>query len=196
MRVLLGSEQAPAMRLAAWTLTRAAAKPDAMTHLKLQKLVFYAYGALLAFDLDDEIGAIPFEAWKHGPVSPALYQQYAGFKRDALPRPSGVVELSARTEGVLGDVLNVYGRLTAWQLREESHAEAPWRETYREGAPHTPIPASLLRDHFRAKLRGGSIAFPEQLFGGSSFLLDRIPVPRFESFAAMSAATTRILGDI
>lgn len=183
-----------ALELAEWLCAHATPRPDLFTHLKLQKLAFYSYGALLAFGLEGETGEVSFEAWKHGPVAPDVYRRYADYGREALPRTSCRHGYSARVESVLSDVLNVYGRMTAWQLREESHEEGPWQEAYSEIYRMT-ISTESLRTHFRTKFGGPTVTFPERLFGGSSFLLDRIPVPAFSSLSEMSKAATRILGD-
>jgi len=54
-----------AIRLAEWVLSELKEPP---THLKLQKLCFYAYGFGLAEGHEEELGTVQFEAWKHGPV--------------------------------------------------------------------------------------------------------------------------------
>jgi uncharacterized phage-associated protein len=169
------------------------ARPDVFTHLKLQKLEFYCYGALLALDLDEELGDISFQAWKHGPVSPAVFEHYRAYKGEALPKPSSAARFSERITSALTSIVNIYGRMTAWQLREESHSESPWESVY-TGTLHTPILKDDMRAHFIGKFRGPSVSFPERLFGGSSMLLDRIPVPTFSSLDVMSQAATRILG--
>lgn len=70
------SEPAPAVRkLSDWILSRS---PEGLTHLKLQKLVFYCYSAAVAHGLEAQIGAIELEAWEHGPVSRTLWDEYRG----------------------------------------------------------------------------------------------------------------------
>ena len=54
-------------------------KKSNMTHKKLQKLCYYAqawYYALKNKRLVDS----DFQAWSHGPVSPALYERFKSFK--------------------------------------------------------------------------------------------------------------------
>ncbi len=193
-----GTDGRGARGLAAWVIARGvphSPRVGALTHLKLQKLCFYAYGALLAEDLEHEGGTVTFEAWPHGPVSPAVYTAYRSCGADPIGQAQGTpTKFSAAAERCLDDVLNVYGRLTAWALREESHLEAPWMSTF-DPDRKVPIAEARLRTHFKAKFaEGATVAFPERLFGGSSFRLDRIPVPTFSSLRAMSEATTRILG--
>lgn len=186
--------RSPALDLAEWILANTPDRPDTLTHLKLQKLEFYCYGALLALDLDRELGNISFEAWKRGPVAPEVYERYSAYSGEPVPKPTRPLKaFSPRVESALSDVVNVYGRMTAWQLREESHWETPW--TRNDGTSHPPLCTEDLREHFRKKLLGPAIPFPERLFGGSSMLLDRVPVPTFSSLAEMSRAASRILGN-
>ncbi|MBX3230456.1 MAG: DUF4065 domain-containing protein [Labilithrix sp.] len=182
-----------ALTLADWICATAPSQPDLLTHLKLQKLAFYCYGALLAFGLERELGTIEFQAWKHGPVSPAMYRKFQPCGREPILFQVHKPSLDVQVEAVASDVVNVYGRLTAWQLREESHLENPWTSAY-DDTSRNVIPAEQMREHFHAKFCLGVVQFPERLFGGSSLRLDRIPVPTFRSLREMSIAATRILG--
>jgi uncharacterized phage-associated protein len=181
------------LQLTDWIRATASERPDPLTHLKLQKLSYYCYGALLAFDCEHLIGHIEFQAWKHGPVSPEIYALYQRFGKNPIgrahkPTVQPIAELH------LNDVMNVFGRMTAWQLREESHIEkTPWSNIY-NGAYNQVISEVLLRKHFRVMFKE-SVHFPEKLFGSSSLELDRIPVPKFRSLHEMSLAVSRILGD-
>lgn len=185
-----------ANRLSDWLRAFVPARPDALTHLKLQKLAFYAHGAMLAFDMDRETGPLEFQAWKHGPVAPSIHARFKGCGAEPVGRPlpwEDTPRFSLPTEDILSCIVNVYGRMTAWQLREESHAEAPWREAF-DGTPSVVMRTERLRSHFKAKFVCGVVHFPERLFGTSSMALDRIPVPTFETLVDMSRVTTRILG--
>lgn len=107
-------------RLALRIAALAPSKPDRLTHLKLQKLVFYAYGACLAFNEEKEVGAdITFEAWEHGPVCRPIWASYRQFGSNPLP-PFSVKgqPYSPSVEEVLAEVVDVYGLLSAWQLRQ------------------------------------------------------------------------------
>ncbi len=181
------------IKLTDWIRATAPERPDLLTHLKLQKLAYYCYGALLAFGCEDTIGTVEFEAWKHGPVSRSIYELYKNYTNMPIGRARKPVLPSVAEEHLL-DVMNVFGRMAAWQLREESHLEkTPWRDTY-NGQRGQVIPENILRAHFRKRF-AKPVQFPERLFGSSSLLLDRIPVPTFSTLHEMSKAVTRILGD-
>lgn len=196
MFLVQNNRQGPSLavvHLTEWIRATALERPDPLTHLKLQKLAYYCYGALLAFDCEDLIGHIEFQAWKHGPVSPEIYALYQHLGKNPIGRAQKP-QVHPTAELHLNDVMNVFGRMTAWQLREESHIEkTPWSNVY-NGAYNQVISEVLLRKHFRVMFKE-SVRFPEKLFGSSSLELDRIPVPRFRSLHEMSLAVSRILGN-
>jgi uncharacterized phage-associated protein len=108
---------------------------ESITHLKLQKLLYYAQGFSLAI-FDTPIFEERIEAWDHGPVVPDLYQEYKAYKANPLP---GVdVEEASRlftTEQMemLNDVYEVYGQFSAWKLRAMTHSEPTWEKAYPGG---------------------------------------------------------------
>src|SRR5258708_4115865 len=60
---------------------------DSITHLKLQKLVYYAQAWSLALrnkPLFDE----DFVAWTHGPVVKSVWRRFKGYGLDAIPAGS------------------------------------------------------------------------------------------------------------
>ncbi|MDR3205074.1 MAG: DUF4065 domain-containing protein [Deltaproteobacteria bacterium] len=52
---------------------------DVMTHLKLQKLVYYAQGFSMVFN-NEPLFDRDIEAWEHGPVCADLYNKYKKYK--------------------------------------------------------------------------------------------------------------------
>ncbi len=100
---------------------------ESVTHLKLQKLVYYAQAwAVVLFDspLFDE----DFQAWARGPALQSLFVRYGDHGWDSLPVPESCPELDEDTENLLEDVLNVYGRYSAKYLENLTHQEEPWLE--------------------------------------------------------------------
>ena len=179
-----------ATRLALWVRSNLRPETHALTHLKLQKLVFFAYGAVAAFGLA-EVGRLKFEAWEHGPVNRDVWNEYRAFGATTIPKPSEAGEAySAGAETILGDVLSVYGRLDAWSLRQQSHLEEPWVNAFNA---RTPIDETQIAEHFRRKFRD-DVRFPEYLARTSNFALDRIPVPRFDSLHELARAVQHALG--
>jgi uncharacterized phage-associated protein len=174
-----------ALRLATWVRARVAVP---VTHLKLQKLCFYCYGGALAFNRDFEVAPqLPFEAWEHGPVNREIWLQYREHGSAPIAPPTFVAEqYSAETQEVLEAVITVYGRLSAWHLRQESHLERPWRDAWRSRCG--TIPNSALREHFAKKFRTGPVSFPEHLLYSGSLAVDGIPAYEYKSLKAMAQA--------
>lgn len=104
--------------------------PDLISHLKLQKLLYYCQGFHLAIE-NSPLFSEKILHWAHGPVVKEVYACYKKFGANALRAPKGfdvtIIPDSARA--VIDDVLTVYGQFSAWKLRDMTHAEPPWNKT-------------------------------------------------------------------
>lgn len=102
-----------------------------MTHKKLQKLCYYAQAwcyALKNYRLIDS----DFQAWVHGPVSPALYERFRDFGYEVINASvSQKVFFNEEDEVLLNDVWDTYGDKTGNALEMLSHTEDPWIEARR-----------------------------------------------------------------
>jgi uncharacterized phage-associated protein len=181
-----------AAKLAQWILANVPYRREGMTHLKLQKLAFYCYGAALAFDCDGDVGSdVTFEAWEHGPVCRDVWQTYKGFKGTVIPwlAADAAPTYGAEATRRMRDALAVYGAMNAWSLRQESHLEAPW---VAHSKAADVIPTEELRQHFHRKFAAGTVQFPEYLLHGSSAQLDGIPVRGCGSLEELATIVERI----
>jgi uncharacterized phage-associated protein len=182
-----------ANELAAWIRAEYAGT-EPLTHLKLQKLVFYGYGACLAHGREGDLGGeIVFRPWKHGPVNHEVWSTYRAYAGKPIPPPDHddpVPRYASDATTHLRDALVVYGALTAWNLRQESHLEAPWIRAF--GQKEERIPHEELRTHFERKFRSGHVQFPEHLVHTSSFNLDRIPTLGFPTLHELAQALARV----
>jgi uncharacterized phage-associated protein len=102
---------------------------EELTNLKLQKLVYYAYGYNLVRN-DGQLFTDPLKAWKNGPVVPQLWHDFREHGSERLPvdetfRPSSIPD---DVREVLDEVWQTYGQLAAWKLRNMTHEEPPWVE--------------------------------------------------------------------
>ena len=104
-----------------------------MTHLRLQKLVYYAQAWSLVWDekplFPDEV-----EAWANGPVVRRLYDRLRktfGVDRRILGR-GNPEKLSATARETVDAVIKFYGKRSSQYLSDLTHMEDPWRNT-REG---------------------------------------------------------------
>lgn len=116
------------------------------THMKLQKLVYYT--KVWSIVDGNDIVSDPVCKWKHGPVIRSLY---AALKANG----SGPIEvfdyqntsLDDRTARIADIVMYSYGRLSAFELSDLTHAEDPWRLT----ALNAEIRVDLIREYYSAQ---------------------------------------------
>ncbi len=109
------------IELAHWFLSK-----ESMTNLKLQKLCYYAQAYYLAI-FDAPLTNTTFEAWVHGPVSPALYHQYKQWGWYDISKYDGPLpKLNKETEEFLETVYRTYGVFSGEQLEQFTHREEPW----------------------------------------------------------------------
>lgn len=125
-------------------------KKGNMTQKKLQKMCYYAQAwcyALNGYRLMNS----DFQAWIHGPVSPALYEKFRRFGYDTIKIKGNVnIELDKQDEELLEDVWETYGDRTGNALAALTHREAPWieaRKGYSENERCTVVisPESMKR---------------------------------------------------
>lgn len=106
-----------------------------MTHKKLQKLCYYAQAwcyALRGYRLEDT----DFQAWVHGPVSPALWERFKSFGYDVIhiDRKKNF-DIDKDDVKLLDDVWDTYGDNTGNALEVLTHRELPWIEARNGYAP-------------------------------------------------------------
>lgn len=119
---------------------------DFISNLKLQKLLYYAQGFHLAM-FDEPLFAEPIEAWSHGPVVHKVYSEYAIYGANPIPRPKNLKPLGKDTKDFLNEIYSVFGQYSAWKLREMTHDEPPWKDSYKEGKSRI-IPHAAMKKYF------------------------------------------------
>lgn len=106
-----------------------------MTHKKLQKLCYYAQAwcyAIKGYRLEDT----DFQAWVHGPVSPALWERFKGFGYDPIKIKGNIKNVIEPEDlELLEDVWETYGEETGNSLETLTHREEPWIEARRGYEP-------------------------------------------------------------
>lgn len=127
----------PTILIAEWFVRKFQELQDSITNLKLQKLLYYAQGIALG-RYNCKIFSDPIEAWEHGPVIREIYNKYKKLpeENNLLLFPDFQKSLTSieETENVikiLEETVTIYGRLSAWTLRDKTHQEKPWLETKR-----------------------------------------------------------------
>lgn len=169
-------------------------RKNELTHLKLQKLSYYCYGISLAKGFENYFEKFTFEAWKHGPVSRKIYEEFNSFgaseiEKDLIEKPE--FELPKELESLLLNVLYLYGSLNPWKIRQQSHLEAPWIKAFNEEniLDNNEIRNCFIQKYFQKSKR---IIGPEYVFDLSSFKLDGIPIVGFASFDELVDAAKNI----
>jgi uncharacterized phage-associated protein len=130
-----------------------------ITHLKLQKLVYYVHGWWLAYNPSNPplLTERP-EVWRHGPVFPNIYNALKNFGSRPIRLPQPDLPLSPPADIGEDDdqALNLvdwvwvrYGAYSAIQLSNMTHEPGtPWRqlaERYQYRVPaHLQIPDELI----------------------------------------------------
>lgn len=138
-----------AMEIARWFLNENRRRmldgeADFITHLKLQKLLYYAQGCYLA------IKTVPLFhenilAWEHGPVVEEVYQEFKNYgSSPILFDENYTTNIDDETAPILAEVFDVFGQYSAWKLREMTHNETPWNKTQRNHV----IDLTIIKDYF------------------------------------------------
>ncbi len=122
---------------------------DAITNLKLQKLVYYAQGVALVL-LDRPLFPERVVAWTLGPAIPDLYDEYKGHGASAIPVPAELdfSKYAVEERELLDEVYEIYGQFAAWKLRHMAYQESPWQET----PAGEEISHGALRDYFKTQV--------------------------------------------
>lgn len=138
-----------------------------MSHLKLQKLLFYCEAYHLAY-FQYEIMDEQFEAWVHGPVCREVYDSLKDTsilhtdlsfdKNDKDPNLEIEHNLNSTQRELLNDVLTELSSWTGIELETATHSERPWIEA-RKGIPPSKacnniISKKLMEEFYSQELNG------------------------------------------
>ena len=120
-----------ALDIAKEFLKVACQKGEQLSHMKLQKLVYFAHGWHLGLTgkplLDETI-----EAWQYGPVIPSLYEMLKPYGNQpiankALPDHVDDQPVSSEIHELINKIWEVYGGFSAFQLSVITHEKgSPW----------------------------------------------------------------------
>jgi len=130
----------PALLVANSILYQAYKNGQAITHMKLQKLIYFVYKKYL-----EDTGHTLFDesilAWKHGPVVQSVYNVFKSFGASEIVNQYAMLEGDKNPQGVssgrndfhsaLNHVLWKYGNYSGWHLRELTHNPGgAWKKAY------------------------------------------------------------------
>lgn len=133
-----------------------------LTHMKLQKLVFYANGWNLGITRRPLVNERA-QVWRYGPVFRSLYDALTGYGNQRIDQPSRLNPFSNEIPTVprnntpdsqiIDWVWQRYGGFSAAALSDQTHAPGtPWRliaEQHNFAVPfNTDIPDELVEAYF------------------------------------------------
>lgn len=179
-----------ALEAAKCLIELAAREPDEaepMTNLRVQKLLYYAQGWHVGL-FGRPLFPDPLQAWKNGPVVPAVYAAVRAAAGDTPARPLapadlGPAALPGRDRVFLETIWAKYRAYSATGLKELSHAEPPWAEARGSmpdgGASDAEITADSLRRFFgsRPEATVPNVRELEDAYEGEAAARNAPPVP-------------------
>ena len=136
--------------VANWFLAKSKDEGVDLRHMKLQKLVYFAYG-WYSVDMDEPLFSEQVCAWPHGPVVEDLYQKYKLFKKNPIEVDDiSYPPVSEEVRSILEEVWEIYSPCTDTHLRNITHRhEAPWSKVYNNRDRNIEIPYSDIQNYFK-----------------------------------------------
>ena len=130
-----------------------------LTHLEIQKLVYFAHARMLSLHKEPLISGA-FQAWRYGPVVRQLYTALKdnGANQVREPIPAGPPpQFTRRARDIIAWSFNRYSHLSGIELSKLTHApEAPWYQTLllmAETVSSPVIPNELIEQYYLGEWR-------------------------------------------
>jgi uncharacterized phage-associated protein len=119
-----------ALDIASYIIT--SGKVTDLTHLKLQKLLYYTYGVYWK-ERKQRLFKDSFYAWELGPVVRTVYNEYRNCGSDTITEPANANARALGDESaVINTVLDVFGNKTAAELVTLTHLTDPWISAFKD----------------------------------------------------------------
>ena len=130
-------------------------EPDTLTHLRLQKLLYYCQAWSLA-KRDRPLFPEPIEAWSSGPIVIDIYRRFSD--QGMVPiypesfDPEDESEIDPEESHFVVSVWEAYKGFSASKLRDMTHEEDPWIQAREGYGPaqrcEVEIKPEAIRDYF------------------------------------------------
>ena len=156
-----------ALAVANSTIKNTIEKHSLISHLKLQKLLYFSHGWQLAIS-DGEIPLIEEQivAWEYGPVIKSVYHAFKDFGKRPIDEYASLPSKKFKfmnykpmiedsdTEELLNRIWNIYGKLDANHLSKLTHLkDTPWYDSYESQSFNTPISNDKITKYFQSKMK-------------------------------------------
>lgn len=101
---------------------------ESLSPMKLQKLCYYAAGYYLAFNGGQALFEDDFQAWRHGPVVPDMYNTFRDFGWQPIDSEINIAVNIENDEvdEFLTAIVQYYGSYDGATLSRMTHNESPW----------------------------------------------------------------------
>lgn len=123
-----------------------------LTHMQVQKLVYFANAVTLAnTGGDTSLIRESFFAYPFGPVEKRLYDRLRFFRRNPVRLITNIQEeeLTQEEANVISSVYNTLGHMTAAELSRLSHVPGgPWDQIWNHTGEFEEIPNQLIADFY------------------------------------------------
>lgn len=140
-------------------LAQTGEEEDPLTHLRLQKLLYYVQAWSLTLR-DTAMFPEKIEAWAHGPVVKSMYYVLKGFGSNpfTLTKSSENFNMSDDERSFIAEVWEEYKPFAALKLREMTHHEDPWINARKGFGPadlcSVEITQQAMKDYFSRIAKG------------------------------------------
>lgn len=140
-----------ALEIADWFLVAAKSKGRTLRPMKLQKLVYFAYGWYYYY-YDASLFAEKFYAWPSGPVVEELHCKYESFRGHPIRVENlSVCDFDENVTGILEITWKLFSKYSDLELRVETHRpNGPWHTVYDRDFQNVEIPPELIWGYFKA----------------------------------------------
>ena len=130
---------------------------ESPSHMKLQKLCYYAEGFFLAEHDGQDLFPENFQAWVYGPVCQKLYHRFKEYGWKAIDADNICdSQLPLNISEHLQNIVEAYGHYDGAALSRMTHEEAPWKEARGKLSELAPcekvIKKQTMRDYFKSIL--------------------------------------------
>lgn len=120
--------------VARYIIMRCNKKGDAISNLKLQKILYFVQAEFLVAK-GHPCFKEEFEAWYFGPVIPKIYHFYKVYGSATIPYVSAETNFpfSLEDRELIDGIIDQCVQYSALELVKMTHNQAPWKNAYR---PH------------------------------------------------------------